>query len=61
LLGIVTGPGSLAQVMGSSLAILVRKINFSFHQPAWVMGDDYVVMHQIKAKIIDWHRFFTII
>jgi len=39
LLGIVTGPGSLAQVMGSSLAILVRKKNFSFHQPAWVMGD----------------------
>jgi hypothetical protein len=39
LLGSVTGPGSLAQVMGSSLAILVRKKNFSFHQPAWVMGD----------------------
>jgi hypothetical protein len=60
LLGIVTGPGSLAQVMGSSCHFSEKK-NFSFHQPAWVMGDDYVVMHQIEAKIIDWHRFFTII
>jgi len=37
LLGIVTGPGSLAQVMGSSLAILVRKEKL-FFSPA-SLGD----------------------